>query len=38
MVKLYRYDTQKGKWILVDFGPKDKADSYARQGYLVVYL
>lgn len=38
MVKLYRYDIKKGKWILVDFGMKDKADAYARQGYIVIHL
>ena len=38
MVKLYRYDRKTDKWILVDFGMKDKADAYARQGYIVVHM
>ena len=37
MVELYRYSKKEGKWILVDFGLKDKAETYARQGYIVVH-
>lgn len=35
MVKLYK--VINGKWKLVDYGSKSRAQEYARQGYLVIY-
>ena len=37
MVKLYKYDMKIGKWVLVDFGVKNKVRQYLQQGYIVVY-
>ena len=37
MVKLYRYDMKIGKWVLVDYGVKNKVEQYLQQGYIVVY-
>jgi len=35
MVKLYK--EINGRWVHVDYGVPSKADSYAQQGYIVVY-
>lgn len=38
MVKLYRYDNEKGEWVFFDYGVRSKAREYTLQGYVVVYL
>jgi len=38
MVKLYRYSEKKSKWVLVDYGVKSKAEAYASQGFVVIYI
>ena len=35
MVRLYRFSTKLGRWVLADYGVKSKADAYVRQGYTV---
>jgi len=37
MVRLYRFDRVKGKWVLVDYGVRSKVHIYIKLGYLVVY-
>jgi len=35
MVKLYRWSKKKGRWVLIDYGVKNKVDEYIKQGYVV---
>jgi len=37
MVKLYRYDSKKNKWVFTDYGVKSKINEYAFCGYLIIY-
>lgn len=37
MVKLYKYDWKKSKWVFVDYGIRSLAQKFAKQGYLVIY-
>jgi hypothetical protein len=37
MVKLYKYDEKKRKWVFVDLGVKSKIKEYIAQGYRVVH-
>ena len=38
MVKLYRYNKAKGRWIFTDYGVKSKVKEYIQQGYIVIYI
>ena len=38
MVKLYRFDSEKGDWIFCDYGVKSKVDLYLAQGYIVYHI
>ena len=37
MVKLYKFSTKLGRWLLVDYGVRSKAKEYVMQGYVVMY-
>jgi len=38
MVKLYRYDREKGEWVFFDYGVKSRAREYNLQGYMVAHF
>jgi len=38
MVKLYKFDRKKGKWVFFDYGIKNRVREYSRQGYIVIYI
>jgi hypothetical protein len=37
MVKLYRYDPLKHKWVFIRLGLIKNAEVYANKGYVVIY-
>jgi len=37
MVKLYKFDKDKGAWVLADWGVLSKVNEYMAQGYIIKY-
>jgi hypothetical protein len=35
MVKLLKYNKEKGEWVVIDYGIESQTDSYVAQGYIV---